>query len=71
MGSFVRTVACAIGAEPRPASFANAARRKPAISAPTTPPATASGAKALVTISASAAGMFVKFAPSTTKHATM
>ncbi len=42
MGSLVRTVACAMGAEPMPASFANAARRNPWISAPMTPPATAS-----------------------------
>ena len=34
MGSLVRTVACAMGAEPTPASFANDARRKPWINAP-------------------------------------
>ena len=46
MGSLVRTVACAIGAEPRPASLANDARRNPWMSAPITPPATACGTNA-------------------------
>ena len=58
MGSLVRTVACAMGAEPTPASLANAARRNPWISAPITPPATACGAKASRTMVASAPGMF-------------
>ncbi len=57
MGSLVRTVACAIGAEPSPASLANAARRKPWMSAPTTPPATASGTNASRTMVANAPGM--------------
>ena len=70
MGSLVRTVACAIGADPRPASFANDARRKPWISAPIAPPATACGTNASRRMVASAAGMCVKFAPSTTRHAT-
>ena len=46
IGSLVRTAECAIAAEPTPASFENAARRKPWISAPTMPPATPSPVKA-------------------------
>ena len=42
IGSLVRTAEWAMAAEPTPASFENAARLKPWISAPTTPPATPS-----------------------------
>jgi hypothetical protein len=59
IGSCVRTVACAMGADPRPASLAKAARRKPWMSAPIMPPATASATKASRTMVASAAGTFV------------
>ena len=37
-GSLVIAAECAIGAEPQPASFEKAARRKPMIITPTTPP---------------------------------
>ena len=40
IGSFVFTAECAMAAEPTPASFENAARLKPWISAPTIPPLT-------------------------------
>ncbi len=50
MGSPVRTVACAMGAEPMPASFENDARRNPWINAPSAPPATASVENASVTM---------------------
>ena len=56
MGSWVRTVAWAMGAEPSPASLANAARRKPWINAPITPPVTASPLNALLTMVTSAPG---------------
>ena len=46
IGSFVFTAECAIAAEPTPASFENAARLKPWISAPTMPPATPRPVKA-------------------------
>jgi hypothetical protein len=45
-GCLVFTAEWAIGAEPRPASLENAARLKPMISAPSTPPATPSGLNA-------------------------
>ena len=45
-GRRVLTVECAIAADPRPASFENAARWKPMIMTPTTPPPTPSGEKA-------------------------
>jgi hypothetical protein len=45
-GSLVRTAEWAIAAEPTPASLENAARRKPWISAPTTPPVTPRPVKA-------------------------
>src|SRR3954463_2215950 len=69
IGSLVRTIACAIGAEPRPASFANEARRKPWISAPTSPPVTAFGTNASRMMVANAPGMWDRFAPSTTRQA--
>ena len=45
-GSLVRTAECAMAAEPTPASLEKAARLKPWISAPTSPPATPSPVKA-------------------------
>ncbi len=45
-GRRVLTAECAMGAEPRPASFENAARCRPTISTPKKPPVKASGLKA-------------------------
>ena len=61
-GSLVFTAECAIEAEPMPASLEKAARWKPTISTPMTPPATLSGLKAPVKMAPKAAGHLVDVA---------
>ncbi len=57
-GSLVVAAACAIGAEPTPASLLKAERRRPWISTPTNPPAIpALGVKASPMIVAKAPGI--------------
>ena len=55
-GRLVFTAEWAMGAEPRPASLENAARWKPMIITPTTPPATPSGLNAPVMMEPNAPG---------------
>lgn len=61
----------AIGAEPSPASLENAARLKPMISAPSTPPAPPCGLKAPSMIVPIAAGTSVTLTRMTTRQAAM
>ena len=69
-GCLVFTAECAIGAEPRPASFEKAARWKPASSAPITPPAAASPLKAEETINPIAPGSASMWTTSTAPQPT-
>ncbi len=68
-GRWVLTAEWAMGAEPMPASLEKAARWKPTMSAPSTPPATPSGLKALVTMALTASGTWPMLPMITTRQA--
>ncbi len=69
-GRRVLTAECAMGAEPTPASLENAARWKPMIRTPTTPPVTPSGEKAPLMMSPNALSIEEKLPRMTTRQAT-
>ncbi len=71
-GSLVRAAACAMGEEPRPASFENRPRATPQrIASPTTAPPTAHGFSAWLKIVAKAAGIAGRWLASTSSAAEM